>query len=45
MQRREASINEVAIAEADRQFYCTLGRRPADYPGRANYPGLTLVGL
>lgn len=45
MQRREASINEVAIAEADRQFHWPLGRRPADHPGLANYPGLTPEGL
>ncbi|MDJ0366769.1 nuclear transport factor 2 family protein [Hymenobacter sp. H14-R3] len=33
MQRREASINDVAIAEAERQFHWPLGARPADYPG------------
>ncbi len=45
MQRREASINEVAIAAADRQFHWPLGRRPADHPGLASYPGLTPEGL
>jgi nuclear transport factor 2 (NTF2) superfamily protein len=33
MQRREASINDVAIAEADRKFLWPLGIRPADHPG------------
>ena len=34
MRRREASINDVAIAEADRRFrWPELGPRPADYPG------------
>lgn len=32
-QRREASINDVAIAEAERLFRWTLGPRPADHPG------------
>jgi uncharacterized protein len=33
MQRREASINDVPIAEADRKFLWPLGIRPADHPG------------
>jgi nuclear transport factor 2 (NTF2) superfamily protein len=33
MQHRIASINDVAINEADRKFYWTLGRRPDDYLG------------
>ena len=33
MQRREASINDVAISEAERQFRWPLGARPADHPG------------
>lgn len=33
MQRREASINDVPIAEADRKFRWPLGPRPADHPG------------
>ena len=33
MQRREASINDVAIVEADRKFLWPLGIRPADHPG------------
>jgi uncharacterized protein len=33
MQRREASINDVAIAESDRKFLWPLGIRPADHPG------------
>lgn len=33
MRRREASINDVAIAEADRVFRWPLGPRPADHPG------------
>ena len=33
MQRREASINDVIIAEADRKFTWPLGPRPADFPG------------
>ena len=45
MRRREASINEVAITEADRQFHWPLGSRPADHTGLANYPGLTPTGL
>jgi len=33
MQRREASINDVRIAEGDRLFHWPLGPRPADHPG------------
>ncbi len=33
MRRREASINDVPIAEADRLFHWPLGARPADHPG------------
>ena len=33
MQRREASINDVAINEADRRFHWPLGPRPVDHPG------------
>jgi nuclear transport factor 2 (NTF2) superfamily protein len=33
MQRREASINDVAIAEAERKFHWPLGARPVDHPG------------
>ncbi|NMN58763.1 hypothetical protein FHT36_002671 [Xanthobacter sp. SG618] len=33
MRRREASINDVAIAESDRRFLWPLGPRPADRPG------------
>lgn len=33
MRRREASINDVAIAEADRKFFWPLGPRPTDHPG------------
>ena len=39
MRRREASINDVVIAEADRRFNWPLGPRP---PG---HPGLTELGL
>lgn len=39
MQRRFASINDMPIAEADRQFHWPLGRRPV------NHPGLTQLGL
>lgn len=39
MERREASINDVRIAEADRKFRWPLGRRPDDHPG------LTELGL
>ncbi|MHA1529071.1 MAG: nuclear transport factor 2 family protein [Alphaproteobacteria bacterium] len=33
MQRRIASINDLAIAEGDRKFHWPLGRRPDDHPG------------
>ena len=33
MRRREASINEAPIHEADRKFHWPLGKRPADHPG------------
>lgn len=33
MRRREASINDVAIAKSDRRFLWPLGPRPADHPG------------
>ncbi|PJI41031.1 nuclear transport factor 2 family protein [Ferrovibrio sp.] len=33
MQRREASINDVRIAEADRKLKWPLGRRPDEHPG------------
>jgi nuclear transport factor 2 (NTF2) superfamily protein len=39
MRRREASINDVPIAETDRKFTWPLGRRPEDFPG------LTELGL
>jgi hypothetical protein len=39
MQRREASINDVAIAAADRRFHWTVpGARPLDVPGLAGVP-------
>jgi nuclear transport factor 2 (NTF2) superfamily protein len=39
MRRREASINDVAIAEADRRFRWTApGSRPADVPGLGESP-------
>lgn len=33
MRRREASINDVPIAESDRKFTWSEGRRPDDFPG------------
>lgn len=33
MQHRFASINDLAIVEADRKFYWPLGRRPDDHSG------------
>ncbi|MBU4436337.1 MAG: DUF1348 family protein [Alphaproteobacteria bacterium] len=39
MRRRIASINDLAIADADRKFHWPLGRRPDDHPG------LTALGL
>jgi nuclear transport factor 2 (NTF2) superfamily protein len=39
MQRREASINDVAIAATDRRFHWPApGARPADHPGLAGVP-------
>ncbi len=39
MRRREASINDVAIEEADRRFRWTApGPRPADHPGLIGSP-------
>ena len=35
MARREASINDVAIAESERRFRWAAGPRPADHPGLA----------
>jgi nuclear transport factor 2 (NTF2) superfamily protein len=39
MQRREASINDLAITEAEREFHWPLGPRPT------GHPGLTEMGL
>ena len=39
MRRREASINDVSISEADRKFLWDQGPRPD------NFPGLTELGL
>jgi uncharacterized protein len=39
MRRREASINDLPIAEADRLFHWPAGPRPGDHPG------LTELGL
>ena len=33
MAQRHASINDLAIAEADRKFHWPLGARPGDHPG------------
>lgn len=33
MRRREASINDVPVREADRRFHWPPGPRPADHPG------------
>ncbi|MDP3932075.1 MAG: DUF1348 family protein, partial [Methylococcaceae bacterium] len=33
MQRRIASINDLAIDELERKFHWPLGTRPDDYPG------------
>lgn len=39
MQRREASINDIDIAESDRRFHWPApGARPADVPGLAGEP-------
>jgi uncharacterized protein len=32
MERRHASINDLAIKDSDRKFHWPLGRRPDDYP-------------
>ena len=39
MRRREASINDVPIADGERQFLWPQGARPQDHPG------LTELGL
>ncbi|MDF7815239.1 nuclear transport factor 2 family protein [Hymenobacter sp. YC55] len=36
MHRREASINDVPISEAERKFRWPLGPRPGDHPGLAD---------
>jgi nuclear transport factor 2 (NTF2) superfamily protein len=33
MRRREASINDIQITDAERKFHWPLGPRPADHPG------------
>lgn len=33
MERRHASINDLAIQDSDRRFLWSLGRRPDDHPG------------
>jgi len=38
MRRREASINDLAIDEADRRFRWPLGIRPEDAPGLPDHP-------
>lgn len=38
MQRREASINDVAITEAERKFHWPLGIRPEGHSGMAPQP-------
>jgi nuclear transport factor 2 (NTF2) superfamily protein len=38
MRRREASINDLAIDEADRRFRWPLGIRPDDEPGLPDHP-------
>ena len=39
MERREASINDVAIMETERRFkWAAPGPRPADHPGLVNSP-------
>ncbi len=39
MRRREASINDVQIAESDRKFRWPLGPRPADHMGLSDSTG------
>lgn len=34
---RHASINDLAIAEAERKFHWPLGRRPDDHPGLSSF--------
>jgi nuclear transport factor 2 (NTF2) superfamily protein len=34
---RHASINDLAIAEADRKFFWPLGRRPDDHPDLTHF--------
>jgi nuclear transport factor 2 (NTF2) superfamily protein len=36
MKHRRASINDLAINEADRLFHWPTGRRPDVYPGRGD---------
>src|SRR6202012_3301493 len=43
MRRREASINDIEIAEKDRRFHWPLGPRPADVPGLAPEPFLEVI--
>ncbi len=43
MRRREASINDMPIREADRLFRWSLGARPADHPGLSR-TGAAMVG-
>lgn len=39
MRRREASINDIAIKESERQFFWDVpGPRPVDHPGLVNTP-------
>jgi len=39
MRRREASINDIDIAEKDRRFHWSApGPRPADVPGLSDSP-------
>jgi uncharacterized protein len=33
MQKRFASINDLAISDSDRKYHWPLGRRPDDHPG------------
>lgn len=38
MRRREASINDVEISEAERRFHWPAGPRPEDHPGLSETP-------
>lgn len=38
MRRREASINDLLIAESERRFRWPLGIRPSDHPGLPDHP-------